>query len=61
MNLPQRIVLIVGAVVLVAVLCATESHRTDTGLYWDWQTALVRCLVFSLAILAVYFAVGKKK
>ena len=65
MNLAQRIVLIVGATLLVGILVGTESHRYLSNGQWNdvwfWQAALVRGLIFCVAIAAVYFAVGKKK
>jgi hypothetical protein len=67
MNLAQRIVLIAGALLLLLVLASTESHRyysessQSWNVVWDWHAALVRCGVSAIAIVAVYFAVGKRK
>ncbi len=60
-NLPQRIVLIIGATVLLLVLCLTEEHRYGVGSPgWYWQAALTRSGVVAVATVAIYFAVGKR-
>ena len=75
MNIPQRIVLIIGAVLLLIINASTRSyqHGADGVIYWagsvephiaavwDWRTALVQSLIISAATLAVYFAVGKRR
>ena len=71
MNTPQRVTLIVGAVILLAVLASTESHNYPTGdgyriavvwnRVWDWKSAIVRCCIWSAVLAAIYFAVGKQK
>lgn len=74
MNIPQRIVLIVGAIALIVMLCSIGSYQHGDGgemlkadrnallmNIWDWRTAIVRATVISLATAALYFAVGKGK
>jgi len=69
MNLAQRVVLIVGAILLWMMMASTDSdiryYITGDTLYhytvWHWQDALARCLIVSVSIAAIYFAVGKKK
>ena len=66
MNMLQRIVLIVGAIVILIVLVNTESYRywfsnLEWSLMWDWRAALVRCGVLAMVTAAIYFAVGKRK
>ena len=64
MNTPQRIVLIVGAIVLWVMLSNVGSHyysneRSDR--IWDWQTGLVKGGFWCATVAAVYLALGKKK
>lgn len=74
MNIPQRIVLILGAITLLIVLATTGTyqHGQDGKILqanlndqyanlWDWHTALVRGLLVSVATISIYFAVGKRK
>jgi hypothetical protein len=74
MNTPQRIVLIVGAIALLVMLYLVGSyqHGEDGKIWkagdasnlaniWDWQTAIVRGAIISIATVAIYFAVGKRK
>ena len=74
MNILQRTVLIVGAIALLVMLATTGTYqRGENGAVfksgvnalhanlWDWQSALIRAGVVSIATAAVYFAVGKRK
>jgi glucose uptake protein GlcU len=64
MNLTQRIVLIFGAIILIVIGASMESyqeHEWTSVRIWYWQGALVRGLLWSGAVTAVYFAVGKRK
>jgi hypothetical protein len=68
-NTPQRIVLIIGALVLLFVLTNTQYHDQYDGIgryailnhVWDWKSALVRCAILSVIIAAVYFAFSEPK
>jgi hypothetical protein len=74
MNKPQRIVILIGCVALLIVLATTGAYQRGgdgiilksnaNGLYanlWDWQAALVRAGIVSIATAGVYLAVGKRK
>jgi hypothetical protein len=69
MNIIQRIVLIVGAILLWMLMASADSdiryYVISDTLYhytvWHWQDALTRCLIVAISIAAIYFAVGKKK
>jgi len=74
MNNRQRIVLIIGSVALLVVLATAGTYQhaengvilksNANALYanlWDWHTALVRSGIVSVAMAAVYFAVGNWK
>ena len=68
MNVLQRIVLAVGVLVLWVILANTPTlpaHSTNEyGVVpppWDWPSGLVRGGFWCLTVVAIYFAVGKRK
>ena len=74
MHIPQRIVLLIGCIALLAVLATTGTYQRGdngvilksnaNGLYanlWDWQTALVRSGIVSVVTAGIYLAVRKQK
>ena len=68
-NIPQRIVLIIGAVVLLLIAAATpnntfpeiSSGMVFNNLFWEWKGAITKCLIISFAFAALFFGVGKRK
>jgi hypothetical protein len=68
MNIPQRIVLIISAVVFLVILATHEKQIVhpfggpdQIKIVWNWQSALTRCVIVSGATTAIFFAVGKRK
>jgi hypothetical protein len=68
MNIFQRITLIVGVLVLWIILAKTPTFPSQqiseygfSLARWDWQTGLVRGGFWCLTVVAIYFAVGKRK
>jgi hypothetical protein len=68
MNLAQRIVLIVGAAILLALLgWPNELQNYAAGgqvfqhWHWNWPEVTVRAALVCVATVAIYFAVGKKQ
>jgi uncharacterized BrkB/YihY/UPF0761 family membrane protein len=71
MNIPQRIVLIVGAFLIVLILITTSpvNYWHGHSIYWDnplyksinWETLPIYLLVIAGVTIMLFFALKSKK